>query len=661
MEIVLAVLTLIIAVIISNVIATKISFIPQAIIQIGMGLILSLIPTAYQHFSLDPKLFMVAIIAPLMFYDGANTNINKIRHSLTNTFSLAIGLALLTIVIVGFITHQLIPGLPIALAFALGAIITPTDAVAVSSVTQNLEVPSEAMNTLKNESLFNDASGIVAFDIALLTFQTGHFSAWFSIADYIYVFFGGLVFGMILGYLVTRTQSFLIEHQIDNPNIVVPINLITPFAIYLIAEELGTSGILAVVAAGLVQGAMQKQLRLTSTSIQIVTKTTWEVLSSTMDGFVFVLLGAALPTVVSNILHLTRNVASIGSLILIGLLLYVVMTLLRYLWVTFRLASIRFKPEARRFNNFLIALNGIHGTITLSMAFSLPLLSHSMNFPYRNDLIFIAAVVIITSILVPTILLPILLPTKSLSYSVDDIDKYRKQMIRYAANKIEEVDEDPIETQAVIATLYSQQSATRSPKRRQLLRLFNDCNNLENGIVQDMVDNGDLTTQQQSMYQRLIFSQSSRIENTVFQNLALRLKFNILKRWHRLRHPSVSIYTLNPEMKKKYLNGKQQLADIEDQVSPKIFDYLSEIVNANNRDSVRWLERYYRQRHRRFQFGSTSDEIQDELFISAFQHEYNFVQNLLSKGTISKDLAGLLYEQISNDELVYMQNDGIYI
>ncbi len=119
------------AVIVANILDSRIKFLPRAIVQILVGLLLSFVPN-FNHFVLEPEIFMLAIIAPLMFHDGANTDINKLKLTLGNTFSLA-GLALTTILGVGYLSYLMLPHIPLALAFALAAIITPTDAVAVSS------------------------------------------------------------------------------------------------------------------------------------------------------------------------------------------------------------------------------------------------------------------------------------------------------------------------------------------------------------------------------------------------------------------------------------------------------------------------------------------------------------------------------------------------
>ncbi|MEM1456466.1 cation:proton antiporter [Pediococcus pentosaceus] len=657
MSIVFFVLILIIATVFSNALDTKIKFLPRAIIQIMMGLALSFIPN-FNHFNLNPEVFMLAIIAPLMFYDGMNTNIVKLKRTLSNTFSLAIGLAVVTIILVGYLGYALLPHIPIALAFALAAIITPTDAVAVSSVTENLDLPNEAMLSLKNESLFNDASGIVMFDLALTAFHTGHFSPVLSIFNYLYVFFGGLIVGWIAGWLFVRLQLLLIETDIDNPNIIVPINFIKPFAIYLLAEMFDTSGILAVVAAGLIQSTQAQSLRLTSTKTQMVSKTTYEIFTNLMNGFVFILLGVSFPTVIYDITNEGRQVSSLGYLILVGIILYIVMIIIRYLWVTLKLANIRIRPADKVLNHFLIAINGIHGTITLSMAFSIPIVLHGKIFPFRNDIIFIAATVIILSLLVPSIILPLMLPAKTYSYSLEDISTYRQKMIEYAIKRVHDADEDPVETQAVIATLRSQQSILQRPKRNATYKILQKCFNLEEKLLQEMVDNGEISVKQQTFYERMSLFQSFQLHQSFIQHFMYRARFYFIKLSHRFKRRIKRVDPL--VVTKKFNNARDELAQVENEISPQIFAYLREHLNADNRAEIHWIEEYYRERHRRFQNNTRANEIQEELFINAFQNEYNFIQEQLGKKNISRELASLLYEQVSNDEWVYMQNDSIY-
>ena len=284
MEVVILVLVLVIAVLISNVIASKITQIPLAFIEIAVGLLMAFFVPYYRHYTMNPELFMLAVLAPLMFYEGLNTNMRALRRSMSTTFSLAVGLALVTVSIVGVVTHLALSELALPLAFALAAIITPTDAVAVSSVTANIAMPEQAMETLKNESLFNDASGIVIFDLALQAFTTGKFSFTYGFFDFLYVFIGGLLLGLVLGSLLVSLRTLLINHRMDNSSVIVTLGILTPFFVYFVAESIHVSGILAVVAAGLVHGVQQGRLRLTSTKLQVVGNTTWEVLSDNLNG-----------------------------------------------------------------------------------------------------------------------------------------------------------------------------------------------------------------------------------------------------------------------------------------------------------------------------------------------------------------------------------------
>jgi len=302
MDIVFLILLLVGAVVAANIVSWKINKIPIAFIQIAAGLLLSIFPI-YQHFELEPEIFLLVIISVLMFNDGQHTSLSRLTHQAGTTFSLSVVLAIISILVVGFTTHLIIPSMPLALAFALGAIITPTDAVAVSSITSNMLVPTNVMGTLENESLFNDASGIVALNLAIAAAVTGQFSLISGIGNFMYVFFGGIILGGILGALIVALRLKLINMHVDTPSVMVPFTILTPFVVYLIAEAIGVSGILAVVVTGLMHGIQQDRLRLTSSSLQIVMNSTWSVVSSTLNGVVFVLLGLSLPTVITNLSH----------------------------------------------------------------------------------------------------------------------------------------------------------------------------------------------------------------------------------------------------------------------------------------------------------------------------------------------------------------------
>lgn len=293
---------LIVATIIANIFYTNFPSIPLTFYQIGCGLLLSLLPV-FQNYSLEPEIFMLMVIAPLMFKDGQGTSGDHFRQSIRQISSLAIFLAVATAVIVGFMAHLLLPMVPLALCFAVAAIVTPTDSVAFKSLTKDVLLPEKISDALENESLFNDASGIVMFNLALASFVSGNFSFVNGLDRFLINFFGGLLIGGIVGSLFVKLQSALVNKSMDTSSVIVPFSIMTPIAIYLISEAFGCSGILAVVAAGIVYGTNQSRLKLTSTNVQLVTSATWGIISSLLNGVVFVLLGVTLPKVIKQILR----------------------------------------------------------------------------------------------------------------------------------------------------------------------------------------------------------------------------------------------------------------------------------------------------------------------------------------------------------------------
>ena len=255
-------------VIIGNLLARHVPQIPLPFFLIGLGAALAIMPSL-RSFTIDPSAFSFAIIAPLLFNEGQNASRGQIGRSLTNIVSLAIGLVLVSVVILGFGVHALFPVIPLNLAFALIAIVTPTDASAVSAVAQANPLSTNQMQLLNHESLFNDAAGIVAFDLALSAYISGQFSATDALLDFLFVFFGGILFGALAGIFIVNLRAWLIRIGDDEPLIMVGIQLLTPLLVYFLAQELALSGILAVVAAGIAQGVERDRLRLTSSVVQM--------------------------------------------------------------------------------------------------------------------------------------------------------------------------------------------------------------------------------------------------------------------------------------------------------------------------------------------------------------------------------------------------------
>lgn len=663
MQSVFLVLLLVAAVVGANAVYARFSQLPAALLQIMAGLILSLTPL-YQHFELAPEVFLFAIISVLMFNDGQHTSMRKLSHQLGTTLSLAVGLAIVTILVIGGVTHLIMPAFSLALSLALGAIITPTDPVAVSSITSKIAMPKDVMATLENESLFNDASGIVAFNLAIAALVTGQFSAINGIGNFLYVFVGGILVGVLLGYIIVAIRIKLINLRVDTPSVIVPYTVLTPFVVYLLAESIGVSGILAVVATGLIHGLQQERLRLTTSQLQIVMTTTWSIIASILNGIVFVLLGVSLPSVIRHIQQ--RDTRSIAILIGVGAVLYVVMTLVRFLWIQFDFAHIRSWTKQEKVHNSLVAaLSGVHGTITLAMAFSLPLTLGNHTFTYRNDVIFIAAVVILISLLVPTFILPRLLPAQTVKVAAADLAQAKTEMVMNASHQLSAQYGDNSNVGQVLLLLEGQQALDGRPNSAELNALFDDAYACEIQTINDEVANHKLAPELADRYLRMAEKTRFRNQQSFWQRCLFIFKFGILGRWsfskqaRRRRQFMHQLRRQNATREQALARNQQfwqQMREMEQKPYAAVIALLNQRYTPQNQQAIGVVRRAYDERHRRLSGTRDFQQAQNELLIEAFQLEYNFVQTQLATKKYSRDLGNQLYEQISTDQLVYLQS-----
>ncbi|MFD1956296.1 Na+/H+ antiporter [Paenibacillus thailandensis] len=396
MELLIMVLMLLMLIGISNVINRFVPFVPVPLIQIALGVAAAYIPV-FHRVPLNPELFLVLFIAPLLFNDGKMTPRNELWRLRVPILLLALGLVFATILVAGPFIHWLIPAIPLSAAFALAAILSPTDAVAVGSLSGRAKLPRKIMRLLEGEALMNDASGLVAFNFAIAATVTGYFSLPEAIGSFIVVAVGGLLIGALLGFAVIWLRLTLRRLGIEDVSLHMLIVILTPFIIYLAAEECHFSGILAVVAAGVTHAVERDRMESASIKLRVVSESTWSVILFSLNGLVFVLLGLEIPDVVGNIWkdpHY-RNGQVIGYILLIT----AVLIALRFVWV---LAIERHARTA-----LLTAVSGVRGALTLAAAFSTPmLLAGGRPFPERNLILFICAGVILLTLILASVLLP---------------------------------------------------------------------------------------------------------------------------------------------------------------------------------------------------------------------------------------------------------------
>lgn len=652
---------LLITVIAANIIHLIWPVLPLAIYQIIAGILLSVLPIDTHAISLEPEIFMLLIIAPLMFNDGQNVSFRQLSRNVKLILSLAVSLAIVTVVLLGCGLKLALPHqFSYPLAFMLAAIITPTDAVAVKSLTANVEMPKNVNDALEYESLFNDASGLVLFGLATETLASGSFSIGHGIANFLYVFFGGIIFGTLAGWLLVYLRTTLMRTHVDIGSIVIPINFLTPFIVYWLAEELHCSGILAVVAAGIVHSILYDQLRLTSSRVQNATTTLWNMTSSLLNGFVFVLLGVMLPDVIS------QTGITLARLIIIAIALYIGMGLLRYLWARFRLADLHSKNLNR--DSWLLALGGIHGTITLAMAFSIPSLSQN-ELIARNQLILLAALVILISLIVGTIAFPKILPAKANSYTKREFQDQLIKTVQYAIDNLNEIPDHKKEKALLIDQLSSQMTLTFKINRATYDKLATQALNIELQSLAQLNESGIITQHEQLIYERMIGHDA--LMHSQHGLLAFLRVWRYRRKWQRL-HRKIQKKQKNALQKQqisleqiqqsKYplKKGTKHVEYVFKILLQDVNSFLDEVQNADNIHEVTMLRRLYNNRQQiisRLHSRNKLDvEVLRTLAIKAFQDEHSYIQQQSLAGEISGDLAGALNEHISNDQLVFIQS-----
>jgi len=381
--------------------------VPLPILQVGAGVALSFIP-AFAALRVPPEVFFLLFIPPLLFADAWRMPKRDLIRVLRPVLMLALGLVSLTVVAVGYLVHWLVPGMPLAAAFALGAAISPTDAVAVSAVTSRLRIPARVTTIVNGESLINDASGLVAFKFALAAVVTGVFS-WSDVAtQFVVLSGGGLLLGLAVAWTIGRLRAHLARFCIDDPTIQTVISILTPYAAYLASEALGLGSILALIAAGLYAGV--DDTRHLDTPTRTHASEVWRMLTYAFNGLVFLLLGVQLHSILVGIPQ-----TSAFGLTLLALAVSAVVIVLRILWVFptayLPLLLSRRIREREGIHNprnvFLVGWAGIRGSMTLAAALSVPLVTAAGTpFPYRELIILLAASVIVITLLVNALTLP---------------------------------------------------------------------------------------------------------------------------------------------------------------------------------------------------------------------------------------------------------------
>ena len=427
---------LLFAVVLASAVVNKVfSGIAAPLIQILFGGLIAVFSTTAINATIDPELFLVLFIAPLLYQEAREVDKVALWNNRMLVVSLAVGLVLVTLLVVGFSVNALEPSIPLAAAFALGAALGPTDAVAVASLSTRASLTKSQQILLSGESLINDASGVVSFQFAIAAVVTGSFSLVDASISFVVSFFGGILMGLLLILMIMWVVDRIRAVGLESTTFHVLFELMTPFLIFLIAESVHVSGILAVVAAGLLQPFLERELSPEFARMKIVSSSVWQVFSFALNGIIFVMLGMQLPQAMNR----TWQDSAINNTEIIGIVLLVtfISIAVRTVWflgISFlrrrrqakeeqatsggtpeqKAAVIRsVKPITK--DAFVeacaLSIAGPKGAVTLSIVFTLPFsLPTGELFPQRDLIIFLASGVILCTLLLANFVLPLLLP-----------------------------------------------------------------------------------------------------------------------------------------------------------------------------------------------------------------------------------------------------------
>jgi len=418
------ILTLLIAGVAIAITAPRVK-IPYPILLIIGGLLLGFVP-GLPHFTLDPDIIFLLFLPPLIYASAWTTSWRDFKDNLRPISMLAIGLVFFTTIVVATVAHAIVPSLPWAAAFVLGAIVSPTDAIAATAIAQRLGVPRRIVTVIEGESLVNDASGLVTYQFAVAAVVTGAFSLWSAGLLFVGESIGGILIGLAVGWCLA-----LVHRRLDNPTLEIIITLLSPFASYLLADALHTSGVLATVATGLYMTRKSSALFSAQTRQQALA--VWNTMVFLLNALVFIFIGLELRNILDTLNATTVRHATI-NLVWYAVAVSVATVLVRIVWVIpatylprIFIRRVRERDPYPNWRNVaVIGWTGMRGVVSLAAALAIPeLTANGQPFPERVLIQFLTFSVILVTLVFQGLSLPFIIRRLGLK---DDGDAGREEL-----------------------------------------------------------------------------------------------------------------------------------------------------------------------------------------------------------------------------------------
>ena len=642
MEILITISVFITLVIIGSFLNKYIPRIPAALFQIILGFLVSYLAIPL-HFEFESEAFMAMIIAPLLFTDAYKASRSELWLYKKPIVYMAVGLVITTVVVVGYFINYIIPSISLGAAFALAAILSPTDAVAVKSITKGMKLPKGLMSILEGESLLNDAAGIVSFKIALASIITGTFSLSRSSREFFITAIGGMILGVLIGLIIVSIKLVNRKYLNTEPSILVIIQVILPVATYFIAEEFHLSGIIAVVFAGILLNFERYLRQGDSLDNQAVVSISYnqDTISYVLNGFVFVLLGYLLPGIFRNMItypDLDVQTAMFYVILITIALIITRFTFVYIFYVSFQQHTFKtsrnivefFKTKQLDVGNYsrfeyalVTSLCGIHGTVTLATALMIPLTIGTAGepFPLRNAILFIGSGVVLLSMIIGTIFLPLIIKTED--EEIEHKNNARSKVLNEVINELQEKYYNKLNTNsermgyAIAIKKLQEQQIYFCNNRKELIKYVKELSKLVRNAEQEKVNELLAKYDNNRFLKRVFEVRDWRIRKlvtySVYKQLFITLRLSSLERTFKRLLVVLNLIREAESDKNSNLYGKRlqkrlkenekirvqvqsfskDMAEIIDTLTYNAMDILEEQRTKENSLSVDFLKNIY--------------------------------------------------------------------
>lgn len=691
-----ATILFIMLVIISNIISHYLVAIPTALIEISVGVIVALF--LHIDIELQTDWFMLLFVAPLLYSDAKHFPKKELWELRTPIFANAILLVFLTTIAGGLLINVFIPQVSLPLAFALAAVLSPTDPVAVQGIAEQVKLPKKILTLISGESLINDASGLIAFKYALAAFLTGYFSLKQATGDFIYMTIIGIVIGYVINKLIYMIQRTLLRQGIQDVILHSSLQVMTPFVIFIAAELVHASGVIAVVVAGVMAIQQEPLFRGRFSEIKIVTNKLWDIIIYLLNGIVFVILGTTLPYAMRAAI-IDPSISN-GLLILYVLIVWVILMSIRtlwsytYMWYDYLKSQKTMSLKPKFSVAVLTGLTGVRGAVTMAMVLSIPFFLPDGNvFQERYLIIFLASGVILVSLLVAVITLPIF--TKQKKRLVLTGDEANPEPIDDLSDdtQLPEIEARKLITKQAIKSL--KQDLTPENELiindilqdldKQLRFLYLDDDRTSNEVyykleleyrhlaadyetkkVCELLPMLDLPKKTEKNYLNMLYYKQ-RAHSSNINMVAHQYLYKIQKKTKRLIYQAIlkkqsdsyqldtikKITTLEVNSSEATVNMLQTCQHHLDQSDR----YFTVRYNILNQLMMEYQSKVHRLQHYHLVQEASYQELYQDYFLRALDEERGMIQTLLEKGLISNTMANQLRQGINYSETSFLQTN----